>query len=121
MEKINDDTGVHSAKSSGGFIIFGGWIKVYDDFYNKGEFGHELYLSFGGIGVGAFNSSMTQIWPEEGITWDQIHNTVKKFSGTLCVNATLKLKDGNGTQLAHITIPDCFNFGACSGSVKVES
>lgn len=46
---------VHPATYSGGFILFGGWTKIFDGKITSGTHGHELYLAFGGLGVGGWN------------------------------------------------------------------
>lgn len=46
---------VHPATYSGGFILFGGWTKIFDGKIPSGTRGHELYLAFGGLGVGGWN------------------------------------------------------------------
>lgn len=55
----NDETDsslvVHPAKYSGGFILFGGWTKIFDNIVPSGTLGHELYLAFGGLGAGGWN------------------------------------------------------------------
>lgn len=45
---------VHAADYSGGFILFGGWTKIYDHVIPSGTRGHELYLAFGGVGAGGW-------------------------------------------------------------------
>lgn len=46
---------VHDAKYSGGFILFGGWTKIFDSVIPSGARGHELYLAFGGVGAGGWS------------------------------------------------------------------
>lgn len=46
---------VHPATYSGGFIVFGGWTKIYDKTVPSGTRGHELYLAFGGVGAGGWS------------------------------------------------------------------
>ncbi len=45
----------HPGKYSGGFILFGGWTKIYDNLVPSGTRGHELYLAFGGLGAGGWS------------------------------------------------------------------
>ena len=45
----------HSASYSGGFILVGGWTKIYDKCVPSGQRGHELYLAFGGLGAGGWS------------------------------------------------------------------
>ena len=45
----------HVADYSGGFIVFGGWTKIFDHTIPAGTKGHELYLAFGGLGVGGWS------------------------------------------------------------------
>lgn len=57
----NDDTDdslvCHSAHYSGGFILFGGWTKIFDECVSAGQRGHELYLEFGGLGAGGWKGN----------------------------------------------------------------
>lgn len=46
---------VHPGNYSGGFILFGGWTKIYDHVIPAGTLGHELYLAFGGLGAGGWS------------------------------------------------------------------
>ncbi|WP_423127265.1 hypothetical protein [Gaoshiqia sp. Z1-71] len=45
----------HPASYSGGFILFGGWTRIYDLLVPPGTRGHELYLAFGGLGAGGWS------------------------------------------------------------------
>lgn len=46
---------VHPGNYSGGFVLFGGWTTIYDHVIPAGTLGHELYLAFGGLGVGGWS------------------------------------------------------------------
>lgn len=54
-EEPDNSLVVHPATYSGGFILFGGWTKIFDSKIPAGTRGHELYLAFGGLGVGGWN------------------------------------------------------------------
>lgn len=54
-EDIDNSLVVHAANYSGGFIVFGGWTQIYDHVIPQGQRGHELYLAFGGLGVGGWS------------------------------------------------------------------
>jgi len=41
----------HAGNYSGAFILFGGWMKVYDHTIPAGTRGHELYCAMGGVGA----------------------------------------------------------------------
>ncbi len=58
--RVNDDEQdnslvTHAATYSGGFILFGGWTKIFDKTVPSGTRGHELYLAFGGLGAGGWS------------------------------------------------------------------
>lgn len=48
---------VHKAHYEGGFILVGGWCKIWDDNIPSGTKGHQLYLRFGGLGVGGWKGN----------------------------------------------------------------
>jgi hypothetical protein len=54
-EAVDNSLVYHSASYSGGFILFGGWTKIYDKCVPSGQRGHELYLAFGGFGAGGWS------------------------------------------------------------------
>lgn len=66
----DDDTDnslvVHNANYSGGFILFGGWTKIFDHTIPSGTRGHELYLAFGGVGAGGWSGDCDIELLEEG-------------------------------------------------------
>lgn len=57
----------HEGEYSGGFIIFGGWTKIFDYTIPEGTWGHELYCSFEGLGVGGWNGHCYLQIPVEGV------------------------------------------------------
>ena len=47
----------HKCHIDGAFILVGGYIKIIDGNVEKGKRGHELFLRFGGIGIGGMDGS----------------------------------------------------------------
>lgn len=73
--KDNDETDnslvVHEADYSGAFILFGGWTEIYDHAIPSGTRGHELYLAFGGVGVGGWSGACDiELMTEGTFTYD---------------------------------------------------
>ena len=56
-DELNYSLVTHDATYSGGFILFGGWTKIYDKTVPSGTRGHELYLAFGGLGAGGWKGN----------------------------------------------------------------
>lgn len=71
----------HPAKYEGGFIVFGGWTRVFDQNIKKGLRGHELYLAFGGLGIGGWsgNASIQLTTDEQKFTHDGKLYKVPKY------------------------------------------
>ena len=78
--KSNDETSsalvTHAADYSGGFIVFGGWTKFFDHTIPAGTRGHELYLAFGGLGVGGWCGDCDI---EINCAGSYLHNGVRYF------------------------------------------
>ena len=76
----NDSLVVHKATYSGGFIVFGGWTKIFDCVIPSGTRGHELYLAFGGLGVGGWSGDCDiELITESSYTKDGTTYSIPKY------------------------------------------
>lgn len=88
----------HRCKMNGAFIVLGGYIKIYDDEVPAGMRGHELYLAFGGVGVGGMDGD--GILTIDVSSWEEFYNKVHSFAYIAMV-PTLDIPT---SKLAHTAI-----------------
>lgn len=68
----------HRCKMNGAFIVLGGYLKIYDNEVPVGNLGHELYLAFGGVGVGGMDGDGTL--KIDVSSWEEFYNRVRSFA-----------------------------------------
>lgn len=122
----------HPANYSGGFILFGGWIKVFDLDVPGGTRGHELYLAFGGLGAGGWSGNGDLcVYMDKVADWNDFYNRVRSFMYVDIFDAEdpdddpgpgLLFYDGHSTVIGGLAFGEgCHCFGVSGGTVKVES
>lgn len=67
----------HKCHIDGAFIIVGGYIRIFDSNVPSGNRGHELYLKFGGVGIGGMNGS--GVLHNNLNSWDEFYDRVDRF------------------------------------------
>lgn len=120
----------HRCKMNGAFIVLGGYIKIYDDEVPAGMRGHELYLAFGGVGVGGMDGD--GILTIDVSSWEEFYNKVHSFAYIAMVPTldipTSKLAhtaivffDSNSNKIGY-AVPDVSgDLGIAGGTVTVKS
>lgn len=120
----------HRCKMDGAFIVLGGYIRIYDNEVPAGQRGHELYLSFGGLGVGGMDGDGTLTIDVS--SWNEFYDKVSSFAYI----AMTPTPDIPSSKLAHTVIafydshskvigraiPDVSaDVGVAGGTVSVKS
>lgn len=128
-QAINEETDnslvVHEATYSGAFILFGGWTQIYDSTIPSGTRGHELYLAFGGVGVGGWSGDCDiELMTEGTFTW--FHDKVESFAFMYLPILAQPIPvfvyfDSSSTQIG-LSVPDySLSIGVGGGTVSVKS
>lgn len=88
----------HRCKMDGAFIILGGYIHIYDNEVPSGQRGHELYLKFGGLGVGGMDGEGTLNIKLS--SWSEFYDKISSFA-YLAVAPSMEIPT---SKLAHTVI-----------------
>lgn len=88
----------HRCKMNGAFIVLGGYVQIYDNEVPAGQRGHELYLKFGGLGVGGMDAD--GILGIKVSSWDEFYNKVSSFAYLAAVPSM----EVPSSKLAHTVI-----------------
>ena len=120
----------HKCHIDGAFILVGGYIKIIDRNVEKGKRGHELFLRFGGIGIGGMDGS--------GVlcnflnTWDEFYNRVDRFFYVAAApslevpisalaHTVISFRDKSNKIIGY-ALPDVSgDIGVAGGTVEVKS
>lgn len=149
--ELNNSLVTHPATYSGGFILFGGWTKIFDKTIPSGTRGHELYLAFGGIGAGGWkgkcdieintegsfshkgqdyaipiNHYGNDDWDGYNTGFQWFHDKVKSFMfmylPAFCQPIPIFVYFDSKSHQIGVSVPNCsLSCGIGGGSVKVES
>lgn len=120
----------HSCHMDGAFIVFGGYLRIYDNEVPEGTRGHELYLSFGGVGVGGMDGH--GVLSIEGDSWEEFYNSVDTFAyialspdpdhpDSRMAHTAIVFFDGHHHVLGHAYPDISADIGLAGGSVEVKS
>lgn len=128
----------HSCQMNGAFIVFGGYIQIYDNEVPAGQHGHELYLAFGGVGIGGMHGAGTLSTTLS--SWEEFHTKVDSFfylavspppdistkisfdpSTSKLAFTIIEFRDSKGNTIGHAIPSLSFDVGIASGSVTVKS
>ena len=120
----------HRCQMSGAFIVVGGYIRIYDNEIPAGQRGHELYLKFGGLGIGGMDGDGTLTIKVS--SWDEFYNRVDTFAyfaiapsldipTSKLAHTAIVFYDSNRNSLGY-AVPDVSgDIGIAGGSVTVKS
>jgi hypothetical protein len=96
----------HGCHISGGFILFGGWLNIYDTSNNN----KDCYCSFGGLGAGGWGDNGTldpcniNDSETDWYSWDYIYANVRRcmIESTPVSGQIIILMDSNSTILCSV-------------------
>lgn len=120
----------HRCKMDGTFIILGGYIRIYDNEVPSGQRGHELYLKFGGLGVGGMDGGGTLNIKLS--SWSEFYNKISSFAylaaapsievpSSKLAHTVIVFYDSNSHIIGY-AIPDVSaDIGMAGGTVIVKS
>lgn len=120
----------HRCHMDGAFIIVGGYLRIYDNEVPKGTRGHELYLAFGGLGIGGMDGD--GVLHINTDSWEDFYNRVKSFAYMAAApspeipdhrlaHTVIAFYDGHSNTLGY-AMPDLsVDIGVAGGTVKVKS
>lgn len=120
----------HKCHIDGAFILVGGYIRIFDSNVPPGQRGHELYLKFGGLGIGGMDGS--GVLHNALDSWDEFYNRVDRFlyiaaAPTIDVpisalaHTLISFRDKNDKIIGY-AIPDVSaDIGIAGGTVEVRT
>ncbi len=120
----------HKCHIDGAFILLGGYIRIFDSNVPSGQRGHELYLKFGGLGIGGMDGN--GVLRNDLNSWDEFYDKVDRFlyiagAPSLDVpisdlaHTLISFRDKNDNIIGY-AIPDVSgDIGIAGGTVEVKS